>query len=91
MFILASCGSGSNTSNSNEIAYTSSAWLKGSNTANQHGVYGTKGQESISNALGVRVDSVSWIDSNGNMWLFGGIGYAENERGRLNDLWFYSK
>ena len=32
-----------------------------------------------------------WLDSSGNLWLFGGYGYdAAGYRGRLNDLWVFS-
>ncbi len=33
----------------------------------------------------------SWIDSSGNLWLFGGYGYdSTGTVGKLNDLWQYS-
>jgi hypothetical protein len=33
----------------------------------------------------------SWIDSSGNLWLFGGYGYdSTGSVGKLNDLWQYS-
>jgi len=59
-------------------------WVSGSNDANQPGVYGTKGEASPYNVPGSRSRSVSWIDTSGNLWLFGGI-YGSTER--LNDLW----
>jgi len=67
-------------------------WMGGSSTANQIGVYGTLGTASSSNVPGGRSNSVSWTDSKGNFWLFGGYvsvlpsGYQEG----LNDLWEYS-
>ena len=34
--------------------------------------------------------SISWTDSNGNLWLFGGLAYDSTAaQGRLNDLWRY--
>jgi N-acetylneuraminic acid mutarotase len=34
---------------------------------------------------------LSWTDSSGNFWLFGGFGYDSNgSQGTLNDLWKYS-
>jgi hypothetical protein len=33
--------------------------------------------------------SVSWTDTLGNLWLFGGSGYAASRNGLLNDLWKY--
>ena len=58
-------------------------WVSGSNTPGQPGTYGTKGTAALSNVPGAREGAVSWIDSNGNLWLFGGTGYG----GLLNDLW----
>jgi hypothetical protein len=51
-------------------------WISGSNTTDQHGVYGEKGIPSSLNVPGARQNAVSWIDKNGNLWLFGGLGYA---------------
>jgi len=54
------------------------------------GVYGTQGVASAGNALGDRTGAVSWIDSSGNFWLFGGYGYdSTGAEGQLNDLWVY--
>ena len=38
---------------------------------------------------GARDESISWTDSHGNLWLFGGNGKAAHTSGRLNDLWRY--
>jgi hypothetical protein len=63
-------------------------WVGGANIVNQNGVYGTKGTADASNDPGARSGSVSWIDSNGNLWLFGGNGYdSTGALGDLNDLW----
>jgi N-acetylneuraminic acid mutarotase len=65
-------------------------WMSGSNGANQPGVYGTKGVPAAGNVPGARGDAVSWTDSSGNLWLFGGGGYDANGLlGSLNDLWKY--
>ncbi|MGH2842417.1 MAG: Kelch repeat-containing protein, partial [Solirubrobacteraceae bacterium] len=74
--------------NPNTGAWT---WISGANTVNAAGAYGTAGVESGSNAPGGRQAASSWIDSSGNLWLFGGYGddSAGNE-GDLNDLWQYS-
>ena len=53
-------------------------WISGSNSDNQNGIYGTKGIASSSNIPGARLGSISWIDSNNNLWLFGGEGYDIN-------------
>jgi len=54
-------------------------WMSGNITGSQYDVYGTKGVPDIANYPGGREDSVSWIDTDGNLWLFGGWGYAESE------------
>jgi hypothetical protein len=67
-------------------------WVSGSNTGNSIGTYGTKGIASVVNVPGARHGAVSWKDSAGNLWLFGGLGYATDRSGFyfLNDLWKYS-
>jgi hypothetical protein len=53
-------------------------------------VYGTLGVAAAANAPGARIGSVSWIDSAGKGWLFGGSGYDSGGAvGTLNDLWVY--
>ncbi len=65
-------------------------WISGSDVRNQKGVYGIKGEADPANVPGARFAAYSSIDSNGNLWLFGGIGYDSYEsNGRLNDLWLY--
>ena len=66
-------------------------WVSGASTVNQTGVYGTKGVAASTNILGAReCNSVGWIDSSGNLWLFGGDGYdSTGNKGKLNDLWEY--
>ena len=66
--------------------------MSGSNTTKQKGVYGTKGVEHPDNVPGARRSSISWIDSMGRLWLFGGEGYDSSSSdivGWLNDLWRY--
>ncbi len=65
-------------------------WVKGDKTIDKKGVYGTKGVEHTNNKPGARYGSQTWIDESGNMWLFGGYGYDENNFGMLNDLWKYN-
>lgn len=65
-------------------------WVSGSNSINQTGVYGTRGVSNMTNMPGARNGSVGWTDGSGNLWLFGGLGYATNNNtGYLNDLWKY--
>lgn len=67
------------------------SWVSGESIVDQSGIYGTKGVESTTNIPGSREDSISWIDSQGNLWLFGGSGRDVNRNtGQLNDLWRYN-
>jgi hypothetical protein len=63
-------------------------WISGSNTIGAQGVYGTLGVAASGNVPGARRYSVSWIDTAGNLWLFGG-GNGFNIF--FNDLWRYSE
>jgi hypothetical protein len=45
-------------------------WISGSNTVNQNGNYGTKGEKSPDNIPPGRYISSNWIDNEGNFWLF---------------------
>jgi N-acetylneuraminic acid mutarotase len=70
------------------------AWMSGSSDTmvvnpSAPGVYGTQGVASASNVPGARQEAVSWTDSSGNLWLFGGAG-GEGVGGSLNDLWEFS-
>ena len=65
-------------------------WVSGSRFHSQAGIFGTKGTAAPSNIPGARKGAVSWIDSSGKLWLFGGLGYYEaGNFGSLNDLWKY--
>jgi N-acetylneuraminic acid mutarotase len=85
------------------------AWMGGSSTlpascagsttvpCGQPGVYGTLGTPSAGNIPGARSLEVTWTDSSGNFWLFGGSGfdsgngsYDANRAVVLNDLWKYT-
>ena len=65
------------------------AWEFGSATHSQPGVYGNRGSADPSSVPGARSRSVSWMDGDGDLWLFGGVGYdaAGVMNSRLNDLW----
>ena len=74
-------------------------WVKGTNnvnwqTADYWGHYGANNFPSVTNTPGGRSHAVGWTDSIGNLWLFGGDGYADSSVyvlhdriGLLNDLW----
>ena len=72
------------------------AWMGGGNAVGcagcgMPGVYGKLSQGDPANSPGGRIQAVGWTDSNGNLWLFGGIGYDSIGRsGFLNDLWEFS-
>jgi N-acetylneuraminic acid mutarotase len=65
-------------------------WVKGDNTTDHTGVYGTKGVSSPTNKPGGRLEGVTWVDASGNFWLFGGYGWASSGYMYLNDLWKYN-
>ena len=64
-------------------------WISGSTQANEAGTYGALGEASPMNTPGARASAASWTDASGNLWLFGGTGYAQDSEtaGLLNDLW----
>jgi len=88
-------GSGAVVGNLNDLwRYTPSTglwtWVSGGNSVNAGGVYGTQGTASASNVPGARQAANSWIDTSGNLWLFGGVGFdSTGAVGNLNDLWRY--
>jgi len=62
-------------------------WVDGSTTVDQSGTYGTEDTPTPANVPGGRQNAVSWIDSGGTLWLFGGYGLDAGNVGLLNDLW----
>ena len=65
-------------------------WIKGNNQNGVFASYGTQGIAAAGNSPGGRYGGMSWIDSEGNFWLFGGYGYVSSgSAGYLNDLWKY--
>src|SRR5208283_3791438 len=66
-------------------------WVSGEDGINGGGAFGTLGTASAGILPGARQAASSWIDSSGNLWLFGGYGYdSTGGVGNLNDLWRYS-
>ena len=71
------------------------AWMGGVSTLDislpaggTAGAYGTLRTPAAGNVPGGRIESVTWTDLQGNLWLFGGQGYdSTGIRGALNDLW----
>jgi hypothetical protein len=64
-------------------------WISGSNATDQPVVYGTLGVPAPANTPGARSSAATWIDSSGDLWLFGGAG-ASTSPIVLDDLWRYS-
>jgi len=66
------------------------AWISGSQ-APSIGIYGTEGVPAATNVPGGRSGALSWIDNDGQLWLFGGDGSDDGSEitggGLLNDLW----
>ncbi|MBT9332641.1 kelch repeat-containing protein [Paracidobacterium acidisoli] len=64
------------------------AWMGGSSSYGQSGVYGTLGTPAAGNVPGSRYGAMTWTDSSGHLWLFGGNGFdTYGQTGDLNDLW----
>jgi hypothetical protein len=59
-------------------------WVKGPGIANDTGVFGIRGQSAITNNPPSRAAGASWIDKNGNLWLYSGLNYE------LGDMWEYN-
>jgi gliding motility-associated-like protein len=67
------------------------AWINGPGVSNSPPVYGAQGISDLSNYPGARsYPAATWVDQDGNLWMFGGMGYdANGTLGALNDLWKY--
>jgi len=73
-------------------------WVSGSATSSecdttgscsQSGVYGSMGTPTAANAPASRNSALSWIDNNGNFWLFGGA-VPGVHLSYLNDVWMFN-
>jgi N-acetylneuraminic acid mutarotase len=65
-------------------------WVSGPELSRRPASYGTKGIPDPSNMPGARTGLSSWVDAEGNFWLFGGWGVdsvPEELVGYCNDLW----
>ena len=86
--LLSACDSNNPSPKPNPVPTYYWSWVSGSNAVNQAGSYGTQGTADPSNVPGARSGAVSWRDSGGNLWLFGGNGYdSAGNVGYLNDIW----
>jgi hypothetical protein len=65
---------------------TNWTWVSGSKTQGAKGIY-----TGTSAVPGGRAGANSWVDSSGNFWLFGGVGYdSTGNVGDMNDLWSFN-
>ena len=64
-------------------------WVNGPNTINSTGSYGSVGVAAPSNLPSARHQPVTWTDTTGHLWLFGGFTDSPGIGGLLNDLWSY--
>ena len=64
-------------------------WMKGASSGSTPATYGTLGVPGATNTPGRRRAAVSWRDSAGNLWLFGGEAQF-GTGGDYNDLWKYT-
>ena len=62
------------------VPQTPWTWMKGDNTIDQPGVYGTQGVADHDNKPGGRNISSTWKDQSGNLWLFGEWDLAPADR-----------
>jgi hypothetical protein len=65
-------------------------WVSDSTSSGELGIYGARGIEDPMNFPGARESAVSWIDSLGRSWLFGGFVMGASSHG-WNDLWRYTR
>lgn len=61
-------------------------WISGTDQPGGTTVYGTRGTAAAANTPGGRSQPLTWTDSSGNLWMFGGTGLD----GCLDELWMFS-
>ena len=70
-------------------------WMGGSKTVGskggQPGIYGSQGTPAAANMPGGRESGMTWVDANGHLWLYGGMGFdAKGSYFPLNDEWEFN-
>src|SRR5687767_3801777 len=78
---------------SSGIGQVQLTWMAGSKLVNpnQYGEYGSFRQSAPANIPGGRQGGTTWVGNDGNLYLFGGYGFASTgAEGGLNDLWRYN-
>ena len=76
-----------------KFSVSTGQWTRvgGSARKNMPGVYGLAGVAAADNHPGGRSSAVTWVDSAGTLWLFGGYGVdSTGALGTLNDLWQFT-
>lgn len=65
------------------------SWLGGARAMDAKGSYGRGGAQPGLDFPGARGNAASWLDANGNLWLFGGVAFGSggDAKAVLNDLW----
>ncbi len=72
------------------IATNEWTWVSGSNVGGTIANYGTMGVPSPLNDPGGRVEcKSSWVDTQNNLWMFGGQTTAIGAGSEMNDMWKY--
>lgn len=65
-------------------------WLNGGDAINQVGTYNTLGTPSANGTPGGRSFAVNWVNTDGTLWLYGGLGFSKNyQTDRQGDIWAY--
>jgi hypothetical protein len=67
--------------------------MKGANTVNTTGIYGSMGVANALNFPGARHFNITWRHLNSRLWLLGGEGIDNNNQNpqdNMNDLWGYN-
>ncbi len=73
-----------------ETATATWTWMKGTNFQDRVSIYGTQNVPDPANNPGSRKYALSWLDSQGRFWLYGGLGDVETSGSvALADLWRY--
>ncbi|HYV90609.1 MAG TPA: kelch repeat-containing protein [Chitinophagales bacterium] len=73
------------------VASNNWTWMKGPGLPDVIGIYGTQGVPDALNNPGSRAwGAMSWVDTSGNLWMFGGQGYGTfYGLDFLGELWKY--
>ena len=74
-----------------EISTNEWTWMKGPGVPFDTGFYGIKGLDDPANQPPCRQEtSASWVDNNGDFWLFGGASHIPFTPPAFNDLWKFN-